>query len=229
MCTHVDKYTNSSAGAMPNTKKLPGAHFWVHGFAHSDSVDPSKATDEAIPSNHAPRKWCSKKQNRAIGCSSSLKRGEAVDELICNPSSALHAMFKAELAKHKLSIESWQRCIEVPASAPPIFQGFAPVLDCLCIETKSKRSSGSFVPIEVKACRPRKLKRRTSKDAGLRRPFDNYADNWGLRHQLQLCLQNAALGNVKPRGFVAYVDTQKPSVTLVKLNKDLWAIAIKSA
>jgi len=81
------------------------------------------------------------------------------------------------------------------------------------------------VPIEVKASQPRKLKRRTAKHVGMKAPFDLFADTYGLRHQLQLCLQNAALGNTKPRGFVAYVDVVNEEVKLIKINKEVWALA----
>ena len=143
------------------------------------------------------------------------------NQALSNPDTKLNALFKAELAKKNLSIEGWQRCIEVSAQAPQIFRGHAPILDCLCIETKKKCK----VPVEVKASRPRSLKRRSAKDVGMRAPFDVFSDNYALRHQLQLCLQNAALDNSKPRGYIAYVDVDKPSIKLVKLNPALWALA----
>ncbi|MBU63752.1 MAG: hypothetical protein CMI26_14770 [Opitutae bacterium] len=208
---------------------LPGAHAWVQGFAHDGSEDPCRASDEPLPTKAASRKWSSSAQNRGYS-SSSIRRGNAVDGLISDPDSELHAAFKAALEKHKLKIIAWQQCVEMPPSAPEIFQGHAPVLDCVCTTTSSDKGGGGgvFVPVEVKACRPRRqLKRRSAKDAGCKPPFQDYADTWGLRHQLQLLMQSAALGhhhhrNGKPRGFVAYVDVCRKSVTLVKLNPALW-------
>lgn len=203
---------------------LPGAHAWVCGFANNKNGDPGKAADEPIPPNRSVSKWCSSKQNRGFH-GSSIRRGNAVDEMLSDSSTALHAVFKKEIEKHGLVIDSWQRCIEVPPSAPAIFQGHAPILDCLCVERKKNGGIGNFVPVEVKACRPRKLKRRTAKDVGFKKPFDKYADTYGLRHQLQLCVQNVSLGSKKPRGFVAYVNVHDLTVTMIKLNKDLWELA----
>jgi len=204
---------------------LPGAHAWVHSLAHESSEDPSIAVDEPIPSNYSSssssssHKWCAQKQNRGFG-GSSLKRGRAVDAMLSDSSSKLHAVFKKALAKHNLEIQEWQTCVDVPSSAPSIFHGFSPILDCLCTD-----KSLALVPVEVKASRPRKLKRRSAKDVGMKPPFCSFADTFCLRHQLQLCLQNAALGNRKPTGFLAYVDVANEEIKLVKMNKAIWALA----
>lgn len=202
---------------------LPGAHTFVHSFAHDDSGDPAKARDEPIACARHAKKWCTSKQNK--GFAGSIQRGRAVDEMLSNPNTELHALFKEALKKKNLTIKSWQQCVKVPSSAPPMFRGYAPILDCLCIETKARGGIGGLVPVEVKASRPRKLKRRTAKDIGMKPPFDMFADTFGLRHQLQLCLQGIALGNSKPKGYIAYVDVTKPEVTLVTLNPKLWGCA----
>lgn len=217
-------HANSKSTSMPS---LPGAHAFVHSFAQDDSKDPTKARDEPISCTRSTQKWSTSKQNKGFG--GSLKRGHAVDEMLSDPSTDLHVLFKEELRKKKLSIKSWQQCVQVPASAPSVFRGYAPILDCLCVETKKNGQLGGLVPVEVKASRPRKLKRRTAKDVGMKAPFDMFADTFGLRHQLQLCLQGAALGNSKPKGYVAYVDVAKPAVSLVTLNKQLWGRACASA
>ena len=72
---------------------LPGAHAWVQGFAHDGSEDPCRASDEPLPSKVASRKWSSSAQNRTLV--SSIRRGNAVDGLISDPDSELHAAFKA--------------------------------------------------------------------------------------------------------------------------------------
>ena len=216
---------------------LPGAHVWVHGFAQEGSGDPGKAVDEPVCRQKPRRKrqqqqseapvWCSQKQNKGFG-GDSLRRGNAVDAMLSDSGTKLHSVFKAELKRHGLHVLSWQNRVEVPASAPVIYHGYAPVLDCLCATNGGGGGGGgggALVPVEVKACRARKLKRRAAKDKGCRAPFDGFADTYGLRHQLQLCMQNAALGNVKPRGFIAYVDVQAETVSLTKLNKEVWAIA----
>lgn len=204
-----------------NNKRQPGAHLFVQSFAQAQG-DPAKAADEPIPANR-PGKWCTSKQNRGYS-GSNIKRGNAVDEMLSNPSTKLHSVFKDALAKCGLTIQSWQTCLDVPASAPPIFHGFSPILDCLCTN-----KSLTLVPVEVKASRPRKLKRRSAKDIGMKAPFCSFADTYGMRHQLQLCLQNASLGNVKPTGYVAYVDVANEEIKLVKINKEVWALAQAAA
>ena len=201
-------------------KSRPGAHCFVQSFCQAQG-DPTKAADEPIPANR-PGKWCTSKQNRGFS-GSNIKRGNAVDEMLSDPNTKLHSVFKDALAKHKLVIHSWQQCMEVPLSAPLMFHGFSPILDCLCLESNQRGTA--LVPIEVKASRPRKLKRRSARDIGMKAPFDSFADTYGLRHQLQLCLQNAAAGNMRPKGFVAYVDVVGEKVTLVKINKGVWALA----
>tara|TARA_B100001094_G_scaffold179829_1_gene174139 strand:- start:1577 stop:2197 length:621 start_codon:yes stop_codon:yes gene_type:complete len=200
---------------MPSESR-PGAHCFVHSFARAD--DPTKAVDEPVPSNHrrGGNKWCTGKQNRGFS-GSSINAGDA---MLSDDGTRLHAVFKEALAKKHLAIRSWQTRVDVPPSAPSIFQGFAPIMDCLCTDR-----SLTPVPVEVKASRPRKLKRRSAKDTGMKAPFDAFADTYGMRHQIQLCLQNAALGNVKPKGFVAYVDVVNEEVTLVQMNKAVWALA----
>lgn len=205
---------------MTSIRSCPGAHFFVQSFAQAQG-DPTKAADEPIPSN-GTEKWCTGKQNRGFS-GDGKRRGNAVDEILSDPDTKLHSIFKDALAKHGLAIHSWQQCMAVPLSAPLIFHGFSPIFDCLCLECNKK--SATLVPVEIKASRPRKLKRRSAKNVGMKTPFDSFADTYGLRHQLQLCLQNAAIGNIKPRGFIAYVDIVNEKITLVRINKEVWTLA----